>query len=211
MVPTASIIINACIVPLSVIAWLWILLGVSDSGDLAHRGVGSLKYFTVLSNLFSAAASAIYLVVCLRTGELPLWLTTLKLVAASAVMLTFLFTALMLVPRYGVKSLYRGGNLWLHLVLPLLAAMDCCLFVPVSSIPYPMTLWAMVPTAVYGVFYLRTILIHGAEENGVVYDFYGFLRWGKKNLPFVVAAMLLATWLIALVLRFLGGLLSVVS
>lgn len=205
MVPLVSIVINVIIAPLSVLAWLWILLGVGDSGDLAHKGVGSLKYFTVLSNLFSAVASVVYLLFCMKgDGQLPLWLVTLKLVAAAAVMLTFLVTALLLRPLYGWRSLYSGGNLWLHLVLPLLAAADCCLFLPLGEIPLGMTLWAMVPVAAYGVFYLARILRHGAEEGGVVYDFYGFLRWGKEKLPVVVAAMLLATWGIALVLRLLG-------
>lgn len=207
MVFWVSIAINVLIALFSVLAWLWMLLGAGNSGQLAQRGIGSLKYFTVLSNLFSAVVSVIYLVVCVIGGvQPPLWLVVLKLIAAAAVMLTFLTTAILLMPMYGWSGLYVGGNLWLHLILPLLAAVDCCLFLPVRDVPYILTLWAMVPVAAYGAFYLRQILVHGAEENGVVYDFYGFLRWGRDKVSMVLAAMLLATWGIALVLRALGGL-----
>jgi hypothetical protein len=206
MVPLASILINVIIPVFSVIAWMWILTGAVDSGDLAHKGVGSLKYFTVLSNLFSGVVSLIHLIVCLAGSVMPGWLVTLKLVAAAAVMLTFLVTAVLLVPQYGWKSLYRGGNFWLHLVLPLLAAVDCCLFVPVSEVPLRMTLWAMVPTAIYAVFYLGRVFMHGARPGDSEYDFYNFLRWGVSMVPAVVAAMLLVTWGLALVVRLLGWL-----
>lgn len=210
MVPAASIVINALIVLLTIYAWRIILMGAKDSGDLAHRGLGSLRYFTVLSNLFSGAVSAIYVAVCV-TGltQLPLWLTTLKLAAATAVMLTFITVVVLLIPVYGWQSMYSGGNLWMHLVLPLLAALDCCLFVPVSEVPLPMTLFSVVPTLAYGVFYLSQIIAYGAEKDGVTYDFYGFLRWGWKRLPVVMAGMLLATWLIALGLRLVAGILGV--
>ena len=205
MIPVASIVINALIVPLSVAAWLWILLGVSDSGSLADTGVLSLRYFTVLSNLFSAVVSLVYLVVCLATGaEPPLWLVTLKLVAAASVMLTFITVMTILVPLYGLPDLLRGGNLWLHGILPLLAAVDCCVFVHVGEIPFAMTLFAMLPPAAYGAFYLREILAHGAEEDGFVYDFYGFLRWGWSGVPVVFAVVVLATWGIALALWLIG-------
>lgn len=210
MVPLASIVINAAIPPLAVIAWLRILVGASDSGDLSDKGIDSLKYFTVLSNLFSGVVSGIYLAVCWGSGlQLPLWLVTLKLVAAASVMLTFLVTAVLLVPMYGWKSLYRGGNFWLHLVLPLLAAVDCCLFLPLSEVSLPLTLWAMAPTALYGVFYLARVFMHGAKQGDAEYDFYGFLRWGVKAVPAVLVAMLLLTWDIALVLRMLGQLVGV--
>ena len=209
MVPPISIVINAVIPPLAVAAWLWILVGATDSGDLSNKGVKSLQYFTVLSNLFSGAASGIYLAVCWGSVlGLPLWLVTLRLVAAAAVMLTFLVTAVLLVPLYGWKSLYRGGNFWLHLVLPLLAAADCCLFLPLGEVPLHLTLWAMAPTALYGAFYMGRVFLHGAKKGDAEYDFYGFLRWGVKAVPAVLAAMLLSTWGIALGLRLLEQLVS---
>ena len=206
MVSLISIAINVGILVLSVASWLVILTGFIDSGNMANRGLASLKYFTVLSNLFSGAVSLVYLLVCLGGGPLPYWLVVLKLVAAAAVMLTFVVTVVLLVPAFGWRSLYRGGNFFLHLVLPLLAAADCCFFVAVEEVSLAMTLWAMAPTAVYATFYLSQVFLHGAKPGDPKYDFYSFLRWGTKMVPVVVAAMLLSTWGIALVIRLLGSL-----
>ena len=205
MVPIPSIVINALIAPVAVAAWLSILLGVTDSGSLADTGVKSLRYFTVLSNLFSAVVSLVYLAVCLATGAEPaLWLIALKLVAAASVMLTCVTVMTILVPLYGLPDLLKGGNLWLHLILPVLAAVDCCVFVGVGQLPFTATLFAMLPTAAYGAFYLHEVIVHGPEEDGFVYDCYGFLRWGWKGVPVAFAAMLLVTWAIAVALWFLG-------
>lgn len=209
MVPAASIVINALIAPLSLAAWFMLMWHKGESAQLTHRGLKSLKYFTVQSNLFSAMVSTVYVAVCLSGMEqLPLWLIILKLVAATAVMLTLITVIVLLAPRYGWRSMFSGGNLWLHLILPLFAAVDCCLFVPIAQIPFWMTLYVWVPSIVYGLFYLSRILIHGAEENDVVYDHYGFLRWGWKWLSVVLAGMLLATWVIALTLRAVASLIG---
>ncbi len=203
----ASIVLNAAIPAFSIIAWLMLALG--SGGNLAQRGVESLKYFTVLSNLFSAIVCTIYLVVGMQPNlGVPDWLLALKLASASSVMLTFLTVVLALAPVYGWKSMYSGGNFWLHLVLPLLAAIDCCLYVPLGQLPAWWTITAMAPTMLYGVFYLRNILVHGAEENGVTYDFYQFLRWGRNRIPVVMLAMLLASWGIGVLLHVVSSILG---
>jgi hypothetical protein len=53
----------------------------------------------------------------------------------------------------------------------------------------------------YGIKYLHDILRHGAEENGIVYDFYHFLRWGKDKIAVVFVGAAVSTWVIALVLH----------
>ena len=201
--PVPSIVANVVIAVVSFGAWLMLAFDRrADERELVSRGKESLRYFTVLSNLFSGAVSAIYASAPLWAGEMPSWLLTLKLMSASAVMLTFLTVVFLLRPPYGFMSMFVGGNFWLHLVLPLLAAIDLCLFVPVWQLPWTNTLWSMLPTLLYGIGYLRSVLTHGAQENGVVYDFYGFLRWGRDKIPVVMVGMLLFTWVIALGLYF---------
>ena len=124
----------------------------------------------------------------------------LKLAATATVMITFATTAVLLVPMYGWKALYQGGNFWLHLVLPLIAALDICLFVPVATLPLWATLGSVCFTAAYAAWYMHQVLTHGAERDGKVYDFYGFLRWGKESILWVAAIMLLATWAFAVLL-----------
>ena len=197
-----SVLINVTIAVLSVVAWLMLAGDVSDPQKLAARGWESLKYFTVLSNLFSAVASLVYVLHCLVVGgQIPLWLTILKLAAATAVMLTFLTVVLLLGPYFGYGKLFLGGNLWMHLVLPLLALVDCWLFVPIGKTPLWMTAFALLPTLLYGAWYLARVLRHGAARDGVVYDFYGFTRWGKEKIPVVAAGMLAFSWVIALLIR----------
>ena len=194
-----SVAINLVIAVGSVAAWLSIMLGRGDDRTLALRGWRSLKYYTVLSNLFSAGVSAAYLLFCLLPGAAPTKvLLTLKLAAASVVMITFLVTATLLGPTMGWKLMYQGGNFWLHLVLPLLAAADVCLFAPVGDLPVAYTVAPVAFTAIYAVGYLRPVLRYGGERDGHVYDFYHFLRWGQEKIWYVAVFMLLATWLIAL-------------
>ncbi|MDO4797183.1 MAG: hypothetical protein Q4A01_04085 [Coriobacteriales bacterium] len=209
-IPVESIVLNGVIAPLSVIAWLQLALAshaTDDQTRLASRGVESLKYFTVLSNLLSALTCLAYLVSCCLLGLLPVWLVVCKLVATTAVMITFLTVIAILGPAFGWKKMYEGGNLWLHLVLPLLAAVDLCLFVPVGQLTVWLTLLGMCPTLLYGVGYLGALLRHGPEENGKVYDFYGFLRWGENKVPVVAVAMLFGSWVVALLMYGLNYLL----
>lgn len=204
----ASIVVNAAIAVLTLYAWLSLAMGWgTDAGRLSARGVASLKYFTVLSNLLSAGVSLACVFFLVQVGFLPLWLLALRLVAASAVSLTLLTVVVLLGPSYGWKMMFSGGNLWLHLVLPLLAVVDCVFLCPVGMVPVWATVLAMLPTALYAVWYVHRVRLHGREENGVLYDFYGFLRWGDDKIFIVAVVMLLITWGIALALWLASGLL----
>ena len=201
MAQTFSMIINGVLVIMSPVAWLMLALGAGDAKGLAARGIESLKYFTVLSNLLSCLASLVYLVWCLTAGmPAPSWLLALKLTAAAAVMLTFLTVIVLLGPVLGWKKMYTSGNLWMHFILPLLAAVDCVLFAPVGTLPFAATFVSAIPCALYGVWYLGKVIKHGAEKDGVVYDFYGFLRWGWSKVPLVTASMITVSWLLGLAL-----------
>ncbi len=197
-----SIAINGIIAVMSVVAWLQLVLDARESQKLAARGWRSLKYFTVLSNLFSGGVSLTYVFYAIIfAGQVPMWLFILKLEAAAAVMLTFLTVVLLLGPYYGFKPMYEGGNLWMHAVLPLLALLDCWLFVPVAQLPFWTTLCAMIPLVFYGIWYLARIVRHNVQPGDMTYDFYGFLRWGRDKVPAVMVGMLVFSWVISLLIR----------
>lgn len=200
-----SIVVNILIVLLTIIGWLQILFrGDNDSRNLSQRGWASLRYFTVLSNLFSALASAAYLAAGIMVaGSLPNWLVVLKLMGATSVTITLLTVLVFLGPRMGWRRMFSGGNLWLHLVLPLLAIFDCCLFVPTETLPFWATLMSFIPVLIYGLWYITTVFVKGTEKNGVVYDFYGFFTWGTRGLIVMVVIMLVTTWLASLLLWWL--------
>ena len=203
-----SILLNIAIVIISVLAWVSVVQGRGDDRSLMAHGLRSLKYYTVLSNLFSGLASALYVAVLLTRGAPTPWSLVLKLTGASVVMVTFLTVVLFLGPTMGWTYMYKSGNFWLHLALPLAAAADVCLFVPVGALPFLATLAPVVFTAAYGVFYLGRILLYGRERDGVVYDFYGFLRTGEDKAAVVVVVMLTGTWLIAVALWFISRLIG---
>ncbi|MDO4537954.1 MAG: Pr6Pr family membrane protein [Coriobacteriales bacterium] len=202
-----GIVINVTIVVLTLYAWAQILLGTGSDEELSARGIESLKYYTILSNLLSAAASLAFVAASLAGGHVgpDSWIVALKLASTTSVMITFLVTLTLLAPSFGWRALYAGGNFWLHLVLPLLALLDLCLFVPAGSSPFWFVFVAVVPTFMYSIGYVRSVLVHGAEENGRVYDFYGFMRWGADKIFVVAAVMLVVTFLIALALRALSS------
>ncbi|MBQ9005242.1 MAG: hypothetical protein IJ092_02590, partial [Atopobiaceae bacterium] len=123
-----SMLLNIAIAIISVLAWISVVRGRGDDRSLMAHGLRSLKYYTVLSNLFSGLASALYAAELLLThGAPPQWLLVLKLAGASVVMVTFLTVVLFLGPTMGWTYMFKSGNFWLHLVLPLAAAADVCL------------------------------------------------------------------------------------
>lgn len=201
-IPMPSVVVNVLIVVLAATGWLQILFrGDKDSRNLSQRGWASLRYFTVLSNLFSAVASAVYLVIGITSaGSLAGWLIVLKLMAATSVTLTLLTVLAFLGPRMGWKRMFAGGNFWLHLVLPLLAILDCCLFVPTEALPFWATFMPLIPVYIYGLWYIITVVVRGTEKDGVVYDFYGFFTWGTRGLIVMAVIMLVTTWVASLLL-----------
>ena len=202
-------LLNGAIAVISVLAWISVVQGHGDDRNLMTHGLRSLKYYTVLSNLFSGLASALYVASLLASGGVPApWVLTLKLAGAAVVMVTFLTVVVFLGPTMGWEYMFNAGNLWMHLILPLAAAADVCLFVPVGTLPLVATFAPVAFTAVYGVFYLGRVLLHGRERDGVVYDFYGFLKWGEDKMALVVVIMLTLTWVLAVLLRLGSGLLQ---
>ena len=97
-----SILLNIAIAIISVLAWLSVVQGHGDDRNLMAHGLRSLKYYTVLSNLFSGLVSALYAAdMLLSQGSPDSWIFVLKLAAASVVMVTFLTVMLFLGPTMG--------------------------------------------------------------------------------------------------------------
>ena len=80
-----------------------------------QKGLKSLRFFTILSNLF-CAVSALLLV--LSSSQ---WAWLLKYVGTVAVTITQLTVQFFLGPDMGYKQMLSGKDLYLHLCGPLLA------------------------------------------------------------------------------------------
>ena len=198
----SSLILNAAI---AVAAWtMWVKMAFSvEHGVLSAPGVGSLKYFTVLSNLFQGVVSAVYAVALARrlrgrTDAVPRAVVLLKYAATVSVSLTFATVMVFLGRLYGYRAMLQGVILWLHLIIPLAAAFDWCVLDREGDVSLRDSLLALIPMLLYGVGYTANILINGVGEWPEINDWYGFAAGGIQTIPFVFAAIVLATWGLAL-------------
>ena len=200
-----SLLSNLFIAFMSVFAWLSMVLR-RHSGMLMTAGWGSLKYFTVLSNLLNALVSLGYAAALLRVllGRAPgisRRLQCAKLSATAAVALTFLVVAAFLGPLYGYPFMYQGANLWLHLCLPVLGMLEFALLDSGPALSRRDGLWAGLPALLYGAAYALNLAINGVGARPHSNDWYGFLNWGWGVGFAIFALIVLASWLLGLLLR----------
>ncbi|MBQ9413496.1 MAG: Pr6Pr family membrane protein [Clostridia bacterium] len=184
-------IYNAAIVLLVLVAW-GRMLSSGDETTLSTGGLANLKYFTVLSNLLEGAAAAILaieavLVLCGKREAIAPFVLRLKYAATVAVAITFLVVLIFLGPLYGFDIMYVRANFWFHLVIPLLAMAEFCLFDRFSRLSFRQAWMAVLPPLIYGLAYAANILINGVEGN----DIYGFVMWGLPT-GFAIFAGILA-------------------
>ena len=138
-----------------------------------------LRYFTVQSNLFCAAAllcSASAGLFGISSAAAGLWRFA-GTVSVSVTLLTVLF---FLIPQYGVRTLYSGPDLFLHLICPA-AALITFVLRPRIEAPGACAALGVLPVLAYGALYLRKVVV--TEEWK---DFYGFNRGGRWKLSLAV-------------------------
>ena len=170
-------ILNTVIIIFTVVGIVFMLTGKPEDGALQSSGIGNFKFYTVLTNVFCGIVSLLYFILLLLrkdTGRL----SALKLAAVCGVAITFAVVAFFFGPLYGFPQFYQRGNLFFHLLLPL-TAMAEFIFAKRKKMPFRYTVFAAVPTLIYGICYMLNILINGIggpwpDSN----DFYAFLSWG---------------------------------
>ncbi|MBQ9593077.1 MAG: hypothetical protein IJR36_04290 [Lachnospiraceae bacterium] len=173
-------------------AWGRMFLG--QDGLLVSRGFSSLKYFTILSNLFAGVTALVDLPCACRGAEAGRKLTLMKYMSAASVMLTLTTVVLFLGQIYGLRAMFAGVNLILHLIVPVLAALDFIVLHLSYKISFRESLTAVIPMAVYGIGYVLNILINGVGTPPATNDWYGFARWGLGWTPLVFLVVALVTW-----------------
>lgn len=195
-----EIILNLVIVILTIIGT--VIMFTSKAGDigLQSEGVENLKFYTVLSNLLCGLVALIFLVLKLLNKDTDR-LLTLKLAAVSSVSITFSVVAFFLGPLYGFLKLYRGGNFFFHLVVPVIAMIEFVI-IRRPAITIRHAALAAVPTLLYGLGYIGNILINGIggpwpDTN----DIYGFLNWGYPVGVIIFLCITLLSFGIALIFR----------
>ena len=185
-------------------AWLKMIFAWGDNGTISAGGLRNLNYFTVLSNLLMGVASTMNVVYTIRKLRrnigIPAWITKLRLAGASAVTLTMLVVLLFLWPVFRIPGLYSGANLWLHLLIPLMAIAS---FVLGAREPVSLkeSFASVIPMLIYGAWYIGNNLINGTGQWPDTNDWYGFLSWGWGVGVVIFAVLILMTWGAGLIMR----------
>ena len=141
-----------------------------------QKGLKSLRFFTILSNLF-CAISALLLVL-----SSSYWTWLLKYVGTAAVTVTLLTVMFFLGPNMGFKQMLSGKDLYPHLCGPLMAIVSFCFMERWYVLSFPLSLLGILPVIIYGFIYLFEVVIRKNWE-----DFYGYNKDGKWKLS--MAAM----------------------
>ena len=187
--------LNIVIALASIGAWLVIVF--SNGGMLTDTGLASLKYFTVLSNIFEGTACIIWIAAGRESSQAA---EKIKYMATVSVALTFMTVMVFLGPLYGYPEMLAGVNFYLHLLVPVLALAEC-IFLSRTIYTRRDNRLAVVPMLIYGALYLANNLINGTGEWPDTNDWYGFLNWGLPMGLVIFAGLCLITWLAGALIR----------
>ena len=212
-----AMIVNALIIVFVILASIFMYTGfrfMPGNFLLSIAKMGMFKFFTVQSNILMAIVALILLIydkklIDKKIKEIPRFLYILKLIATSAVTLTFLVTLLFLSPMYGFYNMYNNSNLFFHLIVPVLSIISYVLFTKECD-SLKNAFYGIIPTFLYSIYYITEIVIH--LNNGGLsyrYDFYNFLQGNIYNAFFAVPGMCFVSFLITLGLILLNKKLKV--
>ena len=195
-----EIILNIVIVGFTIVGIILMLTGRPEEGALQSTGIENFKFYTVLSNVFCGIIALIYLVLVLLKKNTDK-LAVLKLAAVCGVAITFAVVAFMFGPLYGFPQFYKRGNLFFHLLEPATAMAEFVL-VRRQKMPFKFTVFAAIPTLLYGIGYMLNILINGIGGPWpYTNDFYAFLSWGWPVGIGIFAAITLTAFGVACLFR----------
>ena len=207
-----SIVLNIIITILVVMASIIMFTGFKFMHGyeivLESTKLGMLKFFTVESNILMGIVSLIFAIneiklINGKINEINKRNYILKLMSTTAVGLTFVvvFCYLGRIAKSGLSSLLMNSNLFFHLIIPALSILTFILFEKTDKLKFKSTFYGIIPTAIYGYYYLFNIIIH--MENGKVsttYDWYWFIQNGVWTALIVVPIIFLISYIISLIL-----------
>ena len=173
-------------------------------------GTAMLRYYTQDSNVFALLVSCICALCTLYSlisgKKRPHFLKSLRLTAASGLMVTFLVAAFVLAPNnsgphwkiYIVclrQSMLDGSMLYLHTLCPLFMLFTFLFLEDRRPLPHTHSLLILLPTALYG-----TITLYNNYTRAYIGPYF-FMRAYYQPLHETVlwcALILLGSWLISL-------------
>ena len=189
------------LVVVAVVAYAVIMMVESTKkGALVSGGLGALKYYTVLSNIFcafSCLCAALHFIIT-KGKNLPSWLYIFRLMGSSVVSVTFLVVILFLGLVYGYKLMFTGVSFWLHLIAPVAAIIGQLLLKSERRLRFRASFLGIVPTVFYGIGYISVNALQWTGKSNPETDFYRFLAWGWGIGCAIFLVIFLINWLVAL-------------
>ncbi len=179
----------------------------------ANEAENRLHYFTVLSNIFSAAGAAFmipYAAEGIRKKRftMPRWIVVFQYSCATCVGITMTAAVLLIFPTQGPGTAFGGTDFWLHLVTPL------CTMILFQCVEADVILTkkdliaAQIPYWTYMTVYIVMVIIIG-EENGGWSDFYLTTKYIPAWASFILVIVL--GFGIAVLLKFIHNKLTNIS
>ncbi|MBP3857515.1 MAG: hypothetical protein IK990_18090 [Ruminiclostridium sp.] len=207
---TISAVLNIIAFILTCVGIYIMLKGIDADEHLAADGIGSIKYFTVQSNLlygFYAGVFAVFEFIYGSADAVPQVLYLLKYVFTVGTTLTMMTVLCYLAPvvEKSYPPLFKGANLYFHLLVPLLGLAAFCFFEKSAVISVPQVFLGLIPFMLYGIYYAVNALSHA--ENGQVsikYDWYAFLAKGIDKAAAAAVIMIAAATAVCFGLWFIN-------
>ena len=182
----------------------WLGMFFFGTGSLVQNGFGSLRYFTLLSNLFVGFVAIAWLVNSGKgkggDGRASVRVERLKYIAAASVGLTFATVLFFLGPIYGYPEMFKGFNLPLHLIIPVIAILEV-IFLTDTPFTRRDNRLVIIPPLMYGICYLVNILVNGIGEWPDTNDWYFFFHWGYPVGVLIYVILTAVTWSIGFAMR----------
>ena len=190
-----SIALNILGFILTAVGTFVMIKGIGADEYLGGEGLGALRFFTVQSNLLYGLYAGVFAVAELIYGSpdaVPGFMYILKYAFTVGVTITMLTVVFYLAPvvRGSYPPLFKGANLYFHLLVPLLGVISFCFFEKSAVITVPQVFLGLIPYGLYSVGYSINALTH--IENGQVsekYDWYRFLEKGVNKAAFAIIIM----------------------
>ncbi len=168
-----------------------------------------LQYFTIDANAITAFATAMIIPYAIdgfrkKRFYCPRWAVMFYYCGAVCTTLIMIF-ATCVISLFDFEMAFRGTNFYLHAICPILILISFFLIESYYSISKKDVLKCMLPVLIYAIVYIYKVIILGVE-NGGWEDIYYF----TKNAPPLVSfiAMMIITYLVALLVRFIYNKLS---
>lgn len=159
---------------------LWLMVELYKSYNL--HPLGWYKYYTQLSNIFSMLTAMVVVIFTAKdlinkTDNTPNRVRILKFSSACCLIETFLVTIFVLAPMGMMGGLlplmFEGPNLFHHTLCPIVSLLSLCLLEKGEKITFKHSLYAMIPTLIYGVVAVTLNLLkvwHGPYPFLYVYE-----------------------------------------